>query len=215
MGFSYGINAVFWLWPLMTVGTMTASPASESGGGSLANSSGSTQRKASGVTPEKPQGQSQTMTKIVDRASRDMILHATTTLSRSWSDLSRMFGRMRDAIAYERLMHATFGWALSPMQRLMPSAAWPLAYANIHRFDAPTHGARPLTGADMFSLGISWWRSVSQPVSWQQLSGWQPPHGKANNGSPNDLAACVFAPVLGFAAGMQQLMPGMGFGLVG
>ncbi len=145
-----------------------------------------------------------------------MALHVTTTLSRTWHGLSVAFGRVRNAIAYERLMHATFGWALTPMQRLMPSAAWPLAYASPQTFSAFTRGAGPVTGADMFGMSIAWWRGLTQPTPWQQplLRAPQPPQSGRASGRPNDFAAFAFAPMLGFAAGLQQMMPGMGFGLL-
>lgn len=205
---------MFWLWPLMTVGSVTTAPAEESGGGAVQGSRAPAQaRKA-------PDEQPRTVTKIVDRATREMALHVTTTLSRSWDDLGRLFGRMRDAIAYERLMHASFGWALSPMQRLMPSAAWPLAYANLNIFGAPTRGAGPVVGADMFGIGLAWWRGFTQPPpSWQQPRTCQPllPAFQARKSLHagrrfNDFAAFAFAPMLGFAAGLEQMMPAMGFG---
>jgi len=130
---------VFWLLPLMTVGTVAAAPSDEGRAGHVHMSRAAThQPSAVAKNAEQPR---QTLTRIVNGASRDMTLHVTTTLSRTLRDMSRVFGRMRDAIAYERLMHACFGWALTPMQRLMPSAAWPLAYANFNGFGAPTRGA--------------------------------------------------------------------------
>jgi hypothetical protein len=198
----------------MTVGSMTAAPAEESGGGAPRDHAPAKACKATEARPR-------TVTKIVDRTSREMALHVTTTLSRSWDDLSRVFGRMRDAIAYERFMHASFGWALSPMQRLMPSAAWPLAYASLNSFGAPTRGVGPIAGADMFGIGLAWWRGFTQPTpSWQQSRGWQPrlpaPQTRKSDhagGRSNDFAAFAFAPMLGFAAGLEQMMPAMGFGL--
>ncbi len=210
--YKYGINAVFWVWPSLTVGTTTATPCVEGSGGIPARPSQGAPRKA-------PDAEPQSVTQIAERASREMALHVTTTLSRSLHDLSRIFGRMRDAIAYERFMHATFGWALTPMQRLMPSAAWPLVYANFNAFGPPTRGAGPLAGAGMFVMGFDWWRSFTQPNAlphrgWQTLPpSPQPQRSSFSGGRPNDFAAFAFAPMIGFAAGLQHMMPGIAFAL--
>ena len=64
-------------------------------------------------------------------------------------------------------------------------------------------------------MSIAWWRGLTQPPPWQQplLPAPQPFRSGHASGRPNDFAAVAFAPMLGFAAGLQQMMPGMGFGL--
>lgn len=209
---------MFWLWPLMTVGTVTAAPSDEGRAGNVHRCRAATHHP-SAVAKNTVQPR-QTLTRIVNGASRDVTLHVTTTLSRTWRDLSRVFARMRDAIAYERWMHACFGWALSPMQRLMPSAAWPLAYATFNGFGAPTRGAGGIAAASTCGFGLAPWRglmqsSPMQPPPWPQSLLPAPQMRKSCNGGvrPNDYAALAFAPMLGFAAGLQQMMPAMGFGL--
>ncbi|WP_147361464.1 hypothetical protein [Dichotomicrobium thermohalophilum] len=176
---------------------MTAAPARESGGG------GATRTLALETARQEPETRSRTATKIVDHAAREMALHVTTTLSRSWTDLSRVFGRMRDAIAYERLMHATFGWALSPMQRLMPSATWPLVHAQqAGHWGHPPRPTETATGGDIFSMAAAWWRGLATPFT-ATGSGWRP------HAAPANPPAFAFAPMFGAAA----MMPAIGFGL--
>ena len=204
---------MFWLWPLITAGSVVAAPSDECRAGNpherrAVAHQPSAAGKNSKQTP-------QTLTRLVNTASRDVALHVTTTLSRTWRDLSRVFGRIRHAIAYEQLMHASFGWALSPVQRLMPSAAWPLAFANGYGFGAPTRGAGAIAAASMFGFGLTPWRGLMQPSPWAQPLLPAPQMRKSlHNGVPaTDFTRVAFAPMLCFTAGLQQMIPAMGFAL--
>jgi len=214
---------VLWLWPWMTVGTMAAAPASESGGsGAPAPRAAQPVRhapKAAQVTPIQP-AQSRTITGVMEKTTRDMSLHLTTALSRSWTDLSHFFGRVHDVIVYERWMHATFGWALTPMQRLLPSGAWPMVYANMNQWQQPTRGAGPFGQMDMFGFGFDWWRGFANTSAWQGTPRWrqrlsppQPRPRTGGQGQPADFTAWALAPALGFAAGLQGFAQGMSGGL--
>jgi len=73
----------------------------------------------------------------------------------------------------------------------------------------------------MCGFGLAPWRglmqsSPMQPPPWPQSLLPAPQMRKPCNDGvrPNDYAALAFAPMLGFAAGLQQMMPGMGFGLL-
>jgi len=214
-----GTSLVFWLWPLTTVSGVATAPASEGAGNSKAVSNARASRPPSPTRKSKSDAPSPTLTKIAAHTSRDITLHITTTLSRSWTDLSRFFGRCRDVLAYERWMHASFGWALTPAQRLLPSAAWPAAFANELRWRGGTRGAGPMPGADMLGVGLAWWGSMAQPRSWGRTSGWTSspstrPSWTASPGAAN-VTALMFAPLLGMTAGLQGWTSAMGFGLFG
>ena len=213
-----GINSVFWLWPLMTVDGVATAPANEGAGSGAAGSNARVPEQAS--LDAKSETEARTLTRVAARTGRDMTLHITTTLSRSWTDLSRFFGRCRDAIAYERWMHASFGWALTPTQRLLPSAAWPAAFANELRWRGGTRGAGPMASADMLGLGLAWWGGVARPTAWPRAGGWttyppSPRPGDTTSPGAAHLTALMFAPLLGITAGLQGWTSTMGFGLFG
>lgn len=210
---------MFWLWPWMTAGGVATAPASEGAGSASAVSHARVPQQRSRASNPEPEAPARTLTRVAARTSRDMTLHITTTLSRSWTDLSRFFGRCRDVLAYERWMHASFGWALTPTQRLLPSAAWPAAFANELRWRSGTRGAGPLPGADMLGLGLAWWGGMAQSQGWGRTGGWMPspsprPSWTASPSAGN-VTALMFAPLLGVTAGLQGWTSAMGFGLFG
>jgi len=215
-----GISSVFWLWPLMRVGGVATAPASEGAGSSKAVSHARLSHQPSPASKLEREAPARTLTSVAARTTRDMTLHITTTLSRSWTDLSRFFGRCRDILAYERWMHASFGWALTPTQRLLPSAAWPAAFANEVRWRSGTRGAGPLPGADMLGLGLAWWGGMMQSPAWPRAgrSLTSSPAARPNlttSPSAGNVTALMFAPLLGMTAGLQGWTSAMGFSLFG
>ena len=210
---------MFWLWPLMTVVGVTTAPASEGAGSGAAVSDARARGRPPLAAKPGPKAAAPTLTRVAARTGRDMTLHITTTLSRSWTDLSRFFGRCRDAIAYERWMHASFGWALTPTQRLLPSAAWPTAFANELRWRGGTRGAGPMPGADMLGLGLAWWGGMARSTAWPDGAGWiSSPSPRPNwsaSSSAGNMTALMFAPLLGMTAGLQGWTSVMGFGVFG
>lgn len=205
---------MFWLWPWMDMGTMMAAPALEGGSGY------SSPRSRSALRPSpKPETAADALVRTARDFSHDMLLHVTTTLSRTWQELSQLFGRLRDAIAYERLMHATFGWALSPMQRLLPSAAWPMVHTRPGPSYPPARGIGPVEAGQIFAMGFAWGRGCGPAPRWHNHAGWMPllpapqqTPAWQSVGAPGQLAAMMFAPVLGVTLGLQGLFPASGFG---
>ncbi len=212
---------MFWFWPCMTMESATFAPAD---GGAASGASHQQARSASqpaAMRPVETPRLSNAIPSSFASYRHDVVLHLTTTLSRSWSDCSRFFGRLRDMIAYERLMHASFGWALSPMQRLLPSGAWPMAYAAAAPATARSEGASPFGPFDVFGLGAAWCRGLAQGATSQGAPCWQArraapqPAREAGAPTPGDMSALLFAPLLGVAAGLQSFAPTAGFGLFG
>jgi len=191
---------VMWLWPWMTVGTTAAAPAGERAG--PVPNEPATQRAPERTSAAEETDTFDCVTSEFRQTSRSALLHVTTTLSRTWDDLSRLFGRMRDAVAYERLMHASFGWALSPLQRLMPSATWPAIHMQEQaRRTQPQRGVGAPPAGDMFALASAWWRGFAAPCA-PNAAGQRETQG----GAP--AAALAFAPMFGAAA----MIPAMAFG---
>lgn len=207
---------MFWLWPWMTLDNH----GSESTAARRARTPGERHCRTSKTYPSRstePQHTPAIVTDAIRGASHDVLLQVTTTLSRTWDGLSRVFGRARHALAYDRWMHATFGWALSPMQRLLPSAAWPMVYAypGLWGCGLPTRGAGPfLRGGEMMAAGFAWWRSFGQAQLWHGSQGWQPmlPAAPTSQSSRRANHAWTLAvePLSAFALG---LTPAIGFGL--
>jgi len=151
-------------------------------------------------------------------SSRNVWLYTTTTLSRTFEGLRRFFGRVSAALTHERWMHQTFDWALTPMQRLLPSAFWALtgpvrAPRGVFPFSADVTPAN-----DPLSLGLAWWRgllSASTPPALSQASATPllaRPAGDFRwmTGGPGAAAALAFAPMLGAAMAMSSfLQPGI------
>ncbi|MFP3920952.1 MAG: hypothetical protein ACLFU3_04505 [Dichotomicrobium sp.] len=214
---TFGMVTVFWLWPWMEMGTMMAAPALEGGSGY------SSPRLGAAVRPSrKPETAPDAFVSSMQDASHEWLLHVTTTLSRTWQGMSRLFARVRDAIAYERWMHATFGWALSPIQRLLPSAVWPMVHTRPGQSYLPERGIDPVEAGQIFAMGFAWGRGCSSAPRWHNHVGWMPlppapPKAPAwqSGGAPGQLAAMMFAPILGVTLGLQGLFPAAGFGTSG
>jgi len=142
------------------------------------------------------------MTAEFRQTSRRALLHITTTLSRNWDRLSHVFGQMRGAMACERLMHASLGWALTPLQRLMPSAIWPVFQPHMDHWGSATRRAGYMRGGDMSALAMAWWRMSAGPFLANKA------HRHANTPSANP-ALFALAPMFGVAA----IMPAFGVAL--
>jgi len=188
-----------WLWPWMVAGTVPAAPVDRSGGAS-------TPQPKPGQAPqaEATREEADTLTCLTaetGQTSRSALMHVTTTLSRTWDQLSHFFARMRDAMAYERLMHASFGWALSPLQRLMPSATWPAVHLQTSHWAQPASRSGAAPGGDAFALATAWWRGFAAPFA-------PTPSNARSQGPQANPAALAFAPMFGAAA----MIPAMGFG---
>jgi len=145
-------------------------------------------------------------------AARQALLHVTTILSRTFEQSRRVFARAHALMVHERWMHATFGWALSPTQRLLPSAAWPMAYAQERRAVACGSGSLSyLLPGHFFTLGAEWWRAAAGLAGHRSITyaGWPlisvspaEPTGLAGRRPPRDaeaLPAPFFDLALGFA----------------
>ena len=186
-----------WLWPSMVAGAAPVDGIS----GSVAPKAGSSKLREQGAV----RAHNDAFCSIAAEfrhTSRRALLHITTTLSRNWDRLSRVFGQMRGAMACERLMHASLGWALTPLQRLMPSAIWPVFQPHMDHWGSATRGNRYMRGGDMSALGMAWWRMSAGPFLPNTA------HGHANTLSANP-ALFALAPMFGVAA----IMPAFGFAL--
>lgn len=202
---------MFWFWPLLSpVNEMSARGRRDSARAALAPRPRARAALGQRSGPMVMDG--------VLRSSRDVWLYTTTTLSRTFEGLRRFFGRVSAALTHERWMHQTFDWALTPMQRLLPSALWGLTGPVREPRGAFPFSANVTAGNDPLSLGLTWWRgllSASTPPALSQAPATPllaPPAGDSRwiTGGPGAAAALAFAPMLGAAMTMSSLLqPGI------
>lgn len=207
---------MFWLWPVMLANNGT--PAASD-------------RKAAPARPHAPRGAAaaratqgrnplahttSAVSNTMLDASRDALLRGTTFLSRTFEGLRRLFARVRAGLVHERWMHTSFGWALSPAQRLLPSIAWHLVRpAPAPRHTRGTLEAPFIVASTLADAGFAMWRGalamttpmLAAPPKWPLL-----PPPSATRTAPvtaNAMATTMawIAPMFGLATGMSAWMP--------
>jgi len=198
---------MFWFWPML-------SPVNEAGASGRRDNARPASATSACARTAFGQRSGPVATDGFPRSSRDAWLYTTTTLSRTFEGLRRFFGRVSAALTHERWMHQTFDWALTPMQRLLPSAWWALtgpvrAPRGVFPFSADV-----APGRDPLSLGFAWWRSLlsaSTPPGLAQapstpLLALPPADSRWMTGGPGAAAALAVAPMLGAAMTMSSFL---------
>jgi len=206
---------MFWLWPVMIASTRApAASARMAAPARLHGSRGAVAARATQSRNPLAHTTSAVSNTILD-ASRDALLRGTTFLSRSFEGLRRLFARIRAGLVHERWMHTTFGWALSPAQRLLPSTAWHL----VRPAPAPRHAYGPLdapfaVASTLADAGFAMWRGalamttpmLPAPPKWPLL----PPPSATRAGpvtaNPMTTTMSWLAPMIGLATGMSAWM---------
>lgn len=206
---------MFWLWPIMPANTKANAQRREP-----APSRALVIRHIPAPPAPRPQSPlaSTTMaiSKTVVDVSRDALLRGTTFLSHTFEGLRRVFARIRAGLVHERWMHSSFDWALSPAQRLLPSAAWHLVRPAPARMrahgplDAPFAVATTLADA-----GFAMWRGalavttplLPAPERFALLPAPSPAQTVSRAMHPNTTAMAWLAPLVGLTTGMSAFMP--------